>query len=1504
MNRDEEDEEESEESDSGDTIEEDNIEAEVDDDTQVSHHSPILRGNLRTRGGMNGSPVLQQLFLYSDKMKTLSRRISEENNPRKRSSVDGTPSPNKISRRNSDQSVKSDSSRLSNLSDKISRVDIPENVELTLGNSQSETCITSRIGNKESKKKSIQIEVENNELSISPQSKVKITDRLMQKLSSSDEDISLSATDKEQTDVKSQADIIREKYKNLIKEKNREFESGGATTSFSRSSVASKSQCGSRSHVEETKNAATVVTVKQCDTDVKLSNEVTGFKSSVRDKIEIDCNETTISSTKNLEEPIERKENERDTDLIVIKKILLKSADGEKSWSGDAEATETQKKSPNKETTSKIADEPTPKSISPKNLHSPVKKMEVRSSNGSESEEDRQQNLNNDHLNDDSVKIIAEATVLKKNLVADLEKTFISSSNSCTSSLKNESKSSFSTHKEISSIKSDECIEISDIETTEQKMDLFEITSPSTDQNIVKNALTDPSKHPSSNLLVEAHCQLDSEKINTPKLTSVKQYTVKSVELRTKPDLQKNTTDVKNFSSTSNSMKSIAVKNQTESETPNIDLDVSADKFPTKSEELSVTRSSESNSEVRCYNAANIRKRKRSEGKESGTSPKEYKKESGTSPKEYKKAVEVNKEEDDSKPSNVQGSQIIEQNDSNSSDDNEVILDDTQIDETNIRNIIHSSLNNVEITKRKDSVDDKGGKTSLIKNAPLENETNAEKQGSILTKQQKTNSDEKESERRETNFKIVPIQSILDKDIGPKSPDRSVTTSNSILLKKLSEPEASRTRNNASDEVECVEIKSEPESSDVEMEETEYMEKKRTYMSALNISERIEDTSAPKKNEIRTRSKTEEIGKGKSLDNLSKIIDEVATTYSAKHEKAKKANDRRGSNAHTSNSQNEERMGSLSQENGEIFVKSFAKLTQQQLQLQQQQQQQQQSRTTPQHRPQPKPKPNNFPIKSGQQAVRREMPQKPPNTEVPTSSLTRITTPCSNVSSTNVPAPPTAGNTKSIEQQLGSSGNVLILTQPGVILPTSQQLTYNAGSFVTFVPSQQNMAVMQTPQMINAVMTSNLHQSENIQQARQPNVEVHRSQNYIPQNEDETSANSQTRSTLHPPNATTAANGSVQTTNIRSEVPSLIPLNSSESGGSSGSANNGSTDQRTETADDEFGLLHSMVPESVSRAISEVLCRPPPRLKPRPPGPLSQVFDSGNPSSAGPVSAKINSISHRLGDYFRGMLIEMLEDLGKANNPEATISTLKHEIETLQHKHAVEMMDIRKNVCTILKDIQGSIAEERERIIDETRSACELEALRRIEEAKSKQWCANCGKEAQFYCCWNTSYCDYPCQQKHWSKHMGKCTQHAGQPQPSQSPAIRPQSQITFRPATPKGFTGRILAKPTKVYLNRSNNQKSVPTFKSTAGHLTLVDTSNLEFLTATSVPGTKFIAPTSLFTKVKTTNSTATSPSNGPVQQPVVLNQKINNLQPTKPSPSTSNTVSNVISDEEMESE
>lgn len=73
--------------------------------------------------------------------------------------------------------------------------------------------------------------------------------------------------------------------------------------------------------------------------------------------------------------------------------------------------------------------------------------------------------------------------------------------------------------------------------------------------------------------------------------------------------------------------------------------------------------------------------------------------------------------------------------------------------------------------------------------------------------------------------------------------------------------------------------------------------------------------------------------------------------------------------------------------------------------------------------------------------------------------------------------------------------------------------------------------------------------------------------------------------------------------------------------------------------------------------------------------------------------------------------------------------------------------------------MRKTIEQENKRTINELRQQSTLERMRAVEEAKKKQWCANCMREAQLYCCWNTSYCDYPCQQMHWVKHSSSCGQ-------------------------------------------------------------------------------------------------------------------------------------------------
>ncbi|RXM91961.1 Protein kinase C-binding protein 1 [Acipenser ruthenus] len=80
-----------------------------------------------------------------------------------------------------------------------------------------------------------------------------------------------------------------------------------------------------------------------------------------------------------------------------------------------------------------------------------------------------------------------------------------------------------------------------------------------------------------------------------------------------------------------------------------------------------------------------------------------------------------------------------------------------------------------------------------------------------------------------------------------------------------------------------------------------------------------------------------------------------------------------------------------------------------------------------------------------------------------------------------------------------------------------------------------------------------------------------------------------------------------------------------------------------------------------------------------------------------------------------------------------------------------------------MAEMRQSLEQERDRLMAEVKKQTELEKQQAVDETKKKQWCANCKKEAIFYCCWNTSYCDYPCQQAHWPEHMKSCTQSAVQ---------------------------------------------------------------------------------------------------------------------------------------------
>jgi hypothetical protein len=168
---------------------------------------------------------------------------------------------------------------------------------------------------------------------------------------------------------------------------------------------------------------------------------------------------------------------------------------------------------------------------------------------------------------------------------------------------------------------------------------------------------------------------------------------------------------------------------------------------------------------------------------------------------------------------------------------------------------------------------------------------------------------------------------------------------------------------------------------------------------------------------------------------------------------------------------------------------------------------------------------------------------------------------------------------------------------------------------------------------------------------------------------------------------------------------------------------------------------------------------PLPSLQPRPVGPLS--MPPSLPSAAGPVAEQLNKVAGKLADYVKHSLEDLFKDLAQQGSPEATIKGLQLECEKMAWRHQQELAEVKHNADLVLMEMRGSLEQEKQRALMDCRKQAELDKLKAVAEAKKKQWCANCGKEAIFYCCWNTSYCDYPCQQAHWPAHMATCSQNS-----------------------------------------------------------------------------------------------------------------------------------------------
>ncbi|KAG7205798.1 hypothetical protein KM043_007743 [Ampulex compressa] len=190
------------------------------------------------------------------------------------------------------------------------------------------------------------------------------------------------------------------------------------------------------------------------------------------------------------------------------------------------------------------------------------------------------------------------------------------------------------------------------------------------------------------------------------------------------------------------------------------------------------------------------------------------------------------------------------------------------------------------------------------------------------------------------------------------------------------------------------------------------------------------------------------------------------------------------------------------------------------------------------------------------------------------------------------------------------------------------------------------------------------------------------------------------------------------------------------------------------------------------------------------------------PPEAGPLSARLYHGAQDLATKMAQLMEEAYEEAaktyesnetGSTDNHQATVHFLRLQIERMRWEHQQQLAELKHNTDRILREMRASLEAERLRAVKETRREAEEELRRCVEEIKRKQWCALCGREALFYCCWNTAYCDYPCQKSHWPMHMRSCAQKPAFTSIVTSSAAVPNQQQNHNPKVGNS-AGRVYA--------------------------------------------------------------------------------------------------------------
>ncbi|XP_041360637.1 protein kinase C-binding protein 1-like isoform X2 [Gigantopelta aegis] len=157
-------------------------------------------------------------------------------------------------------------------------------------------------------------------------------------------------------------------------------------------------------------------------------------------------------------------------------------------------------------------------------------------------------------------------------------------------------------------------------------------------------------------------------------------------------------------------------------------------------------------------------------------------------------------------------------------------------------------------------------------------------------------------------------------------------------------------------------------------------------------------------------------------------------------------------------------------------------------------------------------------------------------------------------------------------------------------------------------------------------------------------------------------------------------------------------------------------------------------------------------------------------SSEGVPSSVVETCTNKLVSSLKGPLEEFVSDIWQQAQNEVKGQASSEELTELRYIHSQEILELKHNFKLTVAEMKAAWEAEKNKLFRELKRIFDQEKEACVAAAKKKQWCANCSKEAIYYCCWNTSYCDYACQQAHWPEHLPSCMQATQEPDKTSKP--------------------------------------------------------------------------------------------------------------------------------------